>query len=430
MAFPESIQVPNSGPINGSVIIPGSKSITNRAILIAALARGTSRLRGILHSDDTKYMLTTWDQLGVTFNDSAGELVINGCDGKPNPCSESLYVGNAGTAARFLTAVLTLGQGQYQLSGNDRMQKRPIRDLIEALNTLGAEVSDLTGSGCPPVKVVAGRLKGGKVQIPGDKSSQYISALMMTAPYAEAATRIEILGDLVSRTYVELTQSVMADFGVHCQWLNHQELEISPGQHYQATDFAVEGDASSASYFMGMAAITHGTIKIMGVRKDSQQGDLGLLDILEDMGCRIIWETDGVVVEGNPLRAVEVDMNTMSDVAPTLAVIALFAEGETRILNVGNMRIKECDRIEACVTELRKLGAQVTEWEDGLSITGMGKYKSAVLDTYDDHRMAMSLSLAGLIIPGVTIQNPECVTKTFPDFYERFLPLLTPEVRK
>jgi len=254
--------------------------------------------------------------------------------------------------------------------------------------------------------------------------------LMMTAPYAETVTRIEILGDLVSRTYVELTQSVMADFGVQCHWLSRQELEIPPGQRYLAADYTIEGDASSASYFMGMVAITGGSIKIMGISKTSQQGDIGLLDILTEMGCVVRWEADGVVIEGNPLHGVEVDMNSMSDVAPTLAVIALFAEGETRILNVGNMRIKECDRIKACVAELRKLGAQVSEWKDGLSVTGMGKYQPAVLDTYDDHRMAMSLSLAGLNIPGITIQNPECVTKTFPDFYDRFLPLLNLDVNE
>ena len=424
MKFPQSLQIPESGPVHGTIRVPGSKSLTNRAILIGAFAKGISRLKGVLHSDDTKYMMNAWEHLGVTFRNEGTSLEIEGCDGTPGPWSKPLYIGNSGTTSRFLTAALTLGKGKYLVTGNERMKNRPIGDLMDALNGLGAQVSDLSGNKCPPVQIVAEGLKGGRVRIPGDKSSQYISALMMAAPYAELKTEIEIVGNMVSRTYVEMTQHIMSDFGACVEWINPQLLVIHPHQHFLAMDYEIEGDASSASYFMGMAAITGGTVKIHGIRETSTQGDIGLLQVLESMGCIVHWEKDGVLIEGRPMKAIEVDMNTMSDVAPTLAVIALFARGETRILNVGNMRIKECDRIKATVTELSKLGAQTKEWSDGLSIKGMGDYRPAMLNTYDDHRMAMSLSLAGLKIPGVIIQNPQCVTKTFPDFFDQFLPLI------
>ncbi|MBU2515456.1 3-phosphoshikimate 1-carboxyvinyltransferase [bacterium] len=422
--LPASIEIPTSKPINGQVRIPGSKSLTNRAILISALARGKSQLKGVLHSDDTKYMIQVWKKLGVKSEEVQDDLLIFGCNGNMSKCEQELYVGNAGTAARFMTAVLPLGKGEYILTGNERMQQRPISDLISSLNSLGVTVVDLNHSGCPPVKILASGLNGGTVTIPGDKSSQYVSALMMAAPYAMQETIINIEGELVSRTYVEMTRHIMRDFSVQCEWLDQQKLKIPPKQEYVGRSYEIEGDASSASYFFGMAAITGGEIRISGIRKNSTQGDLGLLNILQRMGCSINWDDQGVVVKGHSLKAVDVDMNTMSDVAPTLAVIALFADGTTRIRNVGNMRIKECDRITATVTELRKLGATVEEWKDGLSVMGLGKYHGAELETYDDHRMAMSLTLAGLKIPGVIIQNPACVSKTFPRFYDMFLPLI------
>ncbi len=420
----KSITIPLSSPVAGKIRIPGSKSLTNRAILIAALAKGTSRLEGILHSDDTHYMITVCKQLGSKFYDEPGAIRIIGCDGKLLSCEEELYVENAGTAARFLTAILTLGKGQYILTGNQRMQERPIKDLLDALNSLGSQVIDTRGTGCPPVEIFARGLSGGYVNIPGDKSSQYISAIMIAAPYAEKQTTIRITGHLVSRTYVEMTRDIMATFGVNSQWIDNNTLSIKSGQHYIAQDYWIEGDASSASYFFGMAAVTGGKMTVSGLKPDSTQGDSGLLGILEQMGCSVVWKDNEVTIQGGSLVGVDVDMNTMSDVAPTLAVVALFAEGETRINNVANMRIKECDRISAVVTELKKLGAKVEEWEDGLSITGSGKYNGAELHTYNDHRMAMALSLAGLKIPNVTILNPQCVSKTFPNFYEMFLPLI------
>lgn len=418
------IRIPLSGPVNSNIRIPGSKSIANRAILIASLADGISHLDGMLYSDDTRHMMEAWLKLGAEFSHDGDILVIKGCGGQLQPCSEPIYVENAGTAARFLTAALTLGDGTYTLDGNDRMRKRPIQDLIDALNALGAEVIDIEKNGCPPVSIFAKGLTGGSVTIPGEKSSQYISAILLTAPFAEKQTTINILGNLVSKTYVELTINMMRSFGVQCEWPSENCLIVKPGQGYLGQQYDIEGDASSASYFFALAAITEGIVKVKGLRPDSSQGDLGLLDILEQMGCLVEWDDDGVTVEGKPLAAVDVDMNTMSDVAPTLAVVALFAEGTTHIRNVGNMRIKECDRIHAMVTELGKLGATVMESETGLSVTGGGDYKGTDLDTWDDHRMAMSLALAGLKIPNVGINDPQCVSKTFPDFFEMFLPLL------
>ncbi len=424
MKLPQSLNVPCSNAINAQIRIPGSKSITNRAILIASLAKGESCLEGVLHSDDTQHMMHVCRHLGTRFNETADGLKVVGCDGQLAPSKEEFYIENAGTAARFLTAALTLGQGKYVLTGNERMQQRPIKDLLDAIKSLGGKVRDIEGTGCPPVEIVAEGLPGGVVDIPGDKSSQYISAIILAAPYAQNETIINIIGPLVSRSYVEMTMDIMGDFGVNCEWVDKQTLSVKQNQNYIAKNYSIEGDASSASYFFGMAAVTQGTIKVSGLQPDSTQGDLGLLGILEKMGCEIKWLDDGVIVKGNPLKGVDVDMNTMSDVAPTLAVIALFAEGKTRINNVANMRIKECDRIRALITELKKIGADVEEWDDGLSITGLKKYNPAELHTYKDHRMAMSFSLAGLKIPGITIQDPACVSKTFPGFFDMFLPVI------
>lgn len=419
-----SIEIPISGPINGKIRIPGSKSLTNRAILIASMANGQSTLSGVLHSDDTRYMLTVFKSLGINAEELEDRLQIQGCQGNLNKTSDRLYVGNAGTAARFLTAILPLGKGSYLLDGNDRMQQRPILDLIEALKPLGTQIEDINKTGCPPLKITATGLAGGAVSIPGDKSSQYVSAIMMSAPYAQKDTTIQVTGELVSRTYVEMTRRIMSDFKVKCDWIDEQTLLIAANQHYQGINYEIEGDASSASYFFGMAAITGGKISVSGLSKNSSQGDLGLVEILEKMGCEVEWGDNEIRLIGKSLKAIDVDMNTMSDVAPTLAAVALFAEGETVIRNVGNMRIKECDRISATVTELRKLGATVHEWEDGLSIQGNETLHGATLETYDDHRMAMSFSLAGLKIPGVVILDPGCVSKTFPQFYDAFLPLI------
>ncbi|MBT4288752.1 MAG: 3-phosphoshikimate 1-carboxyvinyltransferase, partial [Deltaproteobacteria bacterium] len=292
-------------------------------------------------------------------------------------------------------------------------------DLIQALNQLGANVIDLNRTSCPPVKITANGLSGGYVEIPGEKSSQYISAIMLTAPYAESDVTIKIEGKLVSKTYVNMTKQIMADFGVTVEWTGEKEIRIKSGQRYQAQKYQIEPDASSASYFWGLAAITQGKVEISGFDQHSTQGDIGLVDILEKMGCHVFRSAEMISITGcEDLKGITVDMNTMSDVAPTLAVIALFAEGKTFIKNVSNMRIKECDRITAVCTELKKLGAEVKEFEDGLEISGKGQYHGTAIETYDDHRMAMAFSLAGLKIPEVRILNPKCVSKTFPGYFD------------
>ena len=429
MSLPQTLQIPCSLPVNADLAIPGSKSLTNRALLVAALAQGTSLLKGMLHSDDTHYMTEALKSLGVKAEKIGSQMQVEGSGGKFAPYGGEIYVENAGTAARFLTAALGLGQGTYRLNGNARMRQRPILDLVKSLGSLGVKVTDLEGTGCPPLLIEGGGFLGGAVEVRGDQSSQYLSALMLTAPCAPKDTVITIEGPLVSRTYVEMTRKIMADFGAKCSWLDSARLSVKGGQGYRGREYQIEADASSASYFFGLAAIAGGRVRVQGIEEDSTQGDLGLVRILEAMGCKLTFEPGAVVLErdpNQPLQAVEVDMNSMSDVAPTLAVVALFAEGRTRINNVANMRIKECDRIKAVVTELGKLGANVVEYEDGLSVTGGASLKGASLHTYDDHRMAMCLSLVGVKIPGVVIENPSCVSKTFPDFYQRFWPLLVP----
>ncbi|OGH04704.1 MAG: 3-phosphoshikimate 1-carboxyvinyltransferase [Candidatus Lambdaproteobacteria bacterium RIFOXYD1_FULL_56_27] len=429
MSLPETLQIPCSLPVHADLSIPGSKSLTNRALLVAALAQGTSQLKGMLHSDDTHYMTEALKALGVTAEPSGTEMKVVGSGGRFSPYAGEIYVENAGTAARFLTAALGLGQGTYRLNGNARMRQRPILDLVQALGSLGVKVTDLEGTGCPPLLIEGGGFKGGAVEVRGDQSSQYLSALMLTAPCAPKDTVITIEGPLVSRTYVEMTRKIMADFGAQSHWLDPTRLSVKGGQGYRGREYQIEADASSASYFFGLAAIAGGRIRVHGIEENSTQGDLGLVRILEAMGCQVTFESGAVVLErdpNQPLQSVEVDMNSMSDVAPTLAVVALFAQGRTRIGNVANMRIKECDRIKAVVTELGKLGAKVEEFEDGLAVTGGAPLKGAKLHSYDDHRMAMCLSLAGVKLPGVVIENPSCVSKTFPDFYQRFWPLLVP----
>jgi 3-phosphoshikimate 1-carboxyvinyltransferase len=420
----EQLKIPLSGAIDGDIRIPGSKSLSNRAILIAALASGVSVLEGVLESVDTHFMIEAWKKLGISIGQKENCLEIRGASGSFQKFSDPIYIENAGTAARFLTAVLNLGRGRYILTGNARMQERPIKDLLQALNALGCTAVDINKTGCPPVEIKAQGIRGGKISIPGDKSSQYISAVMLAAPYAKNDTLIKLSENQVSKTYLKMTQKIMQQFGVICDWSDPKVISIPGEQCYQGRHYSIEGDASSASYFLGMAAITQGQITINGISPDSTQGDLGLISILEQMGCEIKWQQNRVTLKGNPLKAIEVDMNSMSDVAPTLAMVALFAKGKTVIRNVGNMRIKECDRIDAVTNELKKLGAKVHQWQDGFSIEGGSWVRGAVLETYDDHRMAMSFSLLGLRIPEIEIVDPVCVAKTFPAYFELFFSLL------
>lgn len=409
-------------PLCGSIRPPGSKSLTNRALVCAALASGTSRLHGSLDSDDTRYMLQALSQLGVQTRGMLGQgsVEVDGCAGKWPAAQAELYLGNSGTCMRFLTAVCALGQGRYRLDGNARMRQRPIADLLEAMRGLGVHVQDELQTGRPPVVVHAAGLPGGRVAVRGDISSQFLSGLLMAAPYARTPVSLEVPGTLVSRPYVDMTLAVMAAFGVGATWYGAC-LHVPQGC-YQAQEYTIEPDASAASYFLAAAAITSGIVTIEGLGSASLQGDVAFADVLQQMGCRVERYPDRLMLEGRRLSGIEVDMNHISDTVPTLAVVALFADGPTTIRGVEHIRHKETDRLHALAAELRKLGAHVHERSDGLKLTP-ASLRGAVLETYDDHRMAMSLALAGLKVPGVVIADPECTAKTYPHYFDDLLRL-------
>lgn len=416
----ESIEVtPVEGPIDATVRPPGSKSITNRALVCAALAEGQSTLSGALDSEDTRVMIAALQKLGVSIQveDAGRTLRVEGCNGWiPEPQAE-LFVANSGTTMRFLTALVALGHGEYRLDGVARMRERPIGDLVEALDQLGATLQCEGANNCPPVVVRADGLVGGRANIRGDISSQFLSGLLMAAPYAHRDVQLAVDGTLVSIPYVEMTLRVMEAFGAATSSAaDYSMIAVSSVHRYEGRQYAIEPDASAASYFFAAAAITGGRITVEGLSRESLQGDVAFCDCLEQMGAKAEFGADSITVEGGTLRGVDVDMNAISDTVQTLAVAALFAEGPTRIRNVAHIRHKETDRIAATATELRKLGATVTEFDDGLLIEP-GQVRGAAIDTYHDHRMAMSFALAGLRAANVVIRDPGCTGKTYPEFF-------------
>ncbi len=410
--------LPVSHPLRGSIRPPGSKSLTNRALVIAAMAEGTSRLSGVLDSQDTQVMLESLLRLefDAQHDATAAQVTIKGQAGKIPSMAAELWLENSGTSIRFLTALCTLGQGSFRLDGSARMRERPILDLVSALNQLGCDVVTEQETSCPPVLVRAHGLTGGTATVPGNISSQYLSGLLMASPAAAQPVEIIVQGTLVSVPYVEMTLQVMRQFGVQVEHDAYQRFSIQP-QTYAATNYDIEPDASAASYFFAAAAITGGEITVQGLTRHALQGDVAFVEVLEQMGCRVEYGADGITVRGGALRGVDVDMNAISDTAQTLAAVAPFASGPTRIRNVAHMRHKETDRVTAVVTELRRLGLTVEEFEDGLLIHP-GPLKPATIKTYDDHRMAMSFALIGLASPGVQIADPECTGKTYPNFFE------------
>lgn len=409
-------------PVQGALRVPGSKSITNRALLLAALADGPSRLEGALFSDDTHYMSEALRALGIPVRADAGaELFeVEGAGGRIPATTAELFVGNSGTSARFLTALLALGNGPYRVDGVERMRQRPIGDLLSALQQLGVNARDELGTGCLPVVVESRGLRGGKTTMRADASSQFLSALLMVAPLGETDTEIEIAGELFSKPYIEITLRMMRDWGAQVQHDEMRRFHIPGGQSYRAQNYQIEPDASGASYFWAAAAATGGRVRVEGIGQDTLQGDAAFVDVLAGMGCIVDKGPNYIEVEStSPLRGVDVDMNAISDTVMTLAAIAPFAEGPVSINNVGHIRHKETDRIHAVVTELNRLGVLVEEREDGLTIHPAKQLQPAHIETYDDHRMAMSFAITGLKAPGVTILDPGCVAKTFPDFWQR-----------
>lgn len=389
--------------------------------MCAALADSRSVLRDALDSDDTRVMIDCLTKLGINVDADWQNAVLNvdGCDGTIPVSQAALFVGNSGTTIRFLTAALTLGSGNYELDGVRRMRQRPIGDLVDGLRGNGVEISAANGDRTPPVQLVARGLPGGEISIRGDSSSQNVSGLLMAAPYAQSDVTIQITGKLVSRPYVDMTLRVMESFGAYVETTD-TAYAVKVPQHYRGIDYKIEPDASAASYFWAAAAVTGGRVEVQGLSQSSLQGDVRFCDCLAEMGCDVEYRADATTVAGPGnlrLRGIDVDMSDISDTVQTLAAVALFAEGPTTIRNVAHIRDKETDRIGDLARELRKLGAEVDERDDGLLIQP-GEFTPATIETYDDHRMAMSFAIAGLRHGGVRIANPKCTAKTYPAFFE------------
>ncbi|MGL5291423.1 MAG: 3-phosphoshikimate 1-carboxyvinyltransferase [Vibrionaceae bacterium] len=423
----QALTLPSIQKVFATVPLPGSKSLSNRALLLAALANGTTRLLNLLDSDDTRHMVQALRQLGVTVaHDKSSKVCEITGRGGPFSCQtlQTLFLGNAGTAMRPLAAALCVGEGTYQLTGEPRMQERPIADLVDALQQLGAQIDYLDKPGFVPLQIKARALAGATVELDGRLSSQFLTALLMMAPLLASDSEIVIKNDLVSKPYVEMTLRMMAQFGVVVEHDNLQRFYVKGNQTYQAVDpLFIEGDASSASYFLAAGAIA-GEVKVTGINKNSWQGDVQFAQVLQRMGAQIIWGDDHVIARcGAGLQGVDLDCNAIPDAAMTLAVAALFATGTTTIRNVYNWRLKESDRLQAMACELKKVGAQVEEGRDFLRITPPAILQHACIDTYQDHRMAMCFSLLALSKASVTINDPACVSKTFPDYFAQFVQL-------
>lgn len=418
---------PLGRPVDATVSIPGSKSYTNRALIIGAMADGTSLLRGALESEDTERMAESLERLGIgvdTANPAGWKVLGEG--GRIPASSAELFVGNSGTTARFLTAFLSLGQGRYIVDGIERMRQRPIQPLLDALQGLGVRARSLHDNGCPPVLVEASGMEGGEVEMAGNTSSQYFSALLMVGPLTRRGLTLRVTREMVSKPYIDLTADIMRRFGAHMERdREYRLLHVPGGQRYAAQDYPVEPDASNASYFFAAAALTGGRVRVEGLGRGSAQGDLQLLEALEAMGCSVIREEAFIEVRGpERLQGITVDAQAFSDMAQTLYAMAPFAEGSTEVRNVEHSRVQECDRISASVTELRRLGQEVVEFPDGLRVTPR-PVTPAVVQTYNDHRMAMAFALVGLKVPGICIADPGCTRKTFPDYWKRLERLRT-----
>lgn len=423
-SLPDELEIePLAEPPSAVVEVPGSKSLTNRALLVAALADGVSELTGVLDSDDTRRFVEGLLRLGFELEppEPAPVVRVHGRGGVIPASEAELFVGNAGTAARFLTALCALGHGRFRIDGVARMRQRPLEPLLEGLRALGAEVESLRGNGMLPVEVVASGLDGGVTALDSRESSQFLSALLLVAPYARSDVEIMIMGEPPAKPYVTMTTELMAAFGVRVEQPYEGQYFVRAGQRYRARRYAIEPDASSASYFYAAAAITGGSVTVRGIHEESLQGDARFPALLRSMGCRVDRTPEGLRVtgpEGGRLRGIDVDLGDMSDLTPTLAVLAPFCDAPVRIRNVAHIRLQESDRLRALATELGKLGVRVEEFRDGLRIHP-GPVAGGLVETYDDHRIAMAFAVLGLRVRGVRIANPSCVTKTFPDFFAR-----------
>lgn len=408
------------GEINAEISVPGSKSYTQRALITASLAQGRSVIRNALMSEDTEHLTNALNLLGAGIARQQLDLLVEGTGGRLTTPASALYLGNNGTGFRFLVSTVSLGHGTFVLDGNSRMRQRPIQPLVDALNRMGVNAMCPEGNGCPPVQVEADGLPGGKTSLTAALSSQYLSSLLLAAPYAKQDMEIELAGPLPSQPYVRLTLDVIAHFGVEVTVTEDRLFHIKAPQTYQPREYVIEGDASSATYFMAAAAIAGGTVKVSNINPLSLQGDIRFLEILEALGCRVSASEGGVLVAG-PLSNHEdlsFDLNAVPDMVPALAVTCAFRKGKTVLKNIGHLRIKESDRVAALTRELRKIGAEVEEKPDEMVVQGVASQGTEIA-CYSDHRIAMSFAIAGLAIDGIVIEDPDCVKKSFPDFWEK-----------
>ena len=403
---------------NAVITIPGSKSYTHRALILSSLADGESVLINALRCEDTEHTAEALKKFGVPVSWESDHIQVLGRGGKFEASEDRIDVGNSGASMRFLTALAALKKGITLLDGSERMRKRPIGELLNGLEELGVKAYSKKGDGYPPVIVESQGLKGGTARVKGEESSQFLSGLLMVAPYAQKDVNIEVTGSLASKPYVDITQDVMSAFGAEIKNQGYRSFFIKMGQRYLPQKYRIEGDASNASYFFSAAAVCRGRVKVENLKPVTIQGDIGFLEILERMGCRVTRGSDWIEVLGGELHGIEMDMNEMPDLVPTLAVTAAFAQGKTVIRNIGHLRFKESDRLHALAVELSKMGIRIKEGEDGLEMDG-GKPHGAEIETYDDHRMAMSFAVAGLAVPGVKIKGERCVDKSFPHFWEK-----------
>ena len=418
------IEIQPAVKINAAVAVPGSKSITQRALIAAALAAGESTLLGPLESEDTRYTAAALEQMGVTVDREKDRWTVTGRGGRIATPAKEIFLGNNGTATRFLTSVAALGDGTFRISGDARMAERPILPLMQALQGWGVDIASINNNGCPPLFIKASGLSGGKTVLPEGKSSQYLSSLLLVGPYARQEAELDVEGEILSLPYVFMTLAIMEAFGIRVEANEALNSYRIPRGIYKAREYAIEGDASNASYFYAAAAVTGGEVTVPNVPVPSLQGDAAFVALLARMGCQVNKTGDGLKVSGpEELKGITIDMSTMPDVVPTLAVVASQAKGRTTIKNISHLRIKECDRLHVMAVELAKMGARVQELEDTLIIEGKdpdAPMHGAEIETYKDHRIAMSFAVAGLAVPGVKILGEECVAKSFPDFWERF----------
>lgn len=416
----QTLTLPATPALSGTVVLPGSKSISNRALLLAALAHGSTHISNLLDSDDVAFMLRALATLGIdvvagpkghTVTGAAGPLVTH-------DATFNLNLGLAGTALRPLTAALTLGSGTFVLDGTPRMRERPIAPLVDGLRQLGADIEYQGNDGFPPICVKGSALAGGSATMAGNLSSQFLTSLLLSAPLARKPVAITIAGEQVSKPYLAITVQMMTRFGANISHDDYKYFEVTPGAYQSPGEYLVEGDASSASYFLAAGAIAGAGITVEGIGAQSMQGDVAFVDVLKQMGAQVDVQETRIKVTPGPLTAVDLDGNAIPDAAMTVAILALFARGTTTIRNVYNWRVKETDRLAAMSCELRKLGASVIEGRDFLTISPPAQFLPATIDTYEDHRMAMCFSLASLGGVPITINNPDCVSKTFPEYFE------------